>query len=132
MARGLGEMLQDWTKKHPLVSYPHEVNRNPNADFRAGPGSENPGIFVLLCGGREGISWPQRVVPLIPSSLLLSGSVLDRQHKSRCCSSSAELIPCSREVQTSTCLTSALSRPVFLRKHRYYHKIVTTQESQQR
>lgn len=29
-----------------------KVNRNLHIDFKAGPGSENPGIFVLLCGGR--------------------------------------------------------------------------------
>lgn len=53
-------------------------------------------LYCSVVAG-EGISWPQRVVPLIPSSLLLSGSILDRQHKSRCCSSSAELVPCSRD-----------------------------------
>jgi len=48
-------------------------------------------LYCSVLAG-EGISWPQRVVTLIPSSLLLNGSVLDRQHKSRCCSPSAELI----------------------------------------
>lgn len=51
MASGLQEMVQDWTKK-TCRSHANEVNRNPNTDFKAGPGSENPGIFVLLCGGR--------------------------------------------------------------------------------
>lgn len=89
-------------------------------------------LYCSVVAG-EGISWPQRLVTLILSSLLLNGSVLDRSHKSRCCSSSAELIPYLKILQkwsTNSCLISALPRAVFLEK--YYSVILVKKQYQHR
>lgn len=83
-------------------------------------------LYCSVVAG-EGISWPQRLVMLILSSLLLNGSVLDRSHKSRCCSSSAELIPNLKILQKwstniqlfDICITkSCISRKILLSNSR--------------
>lgn len=78
MARGICEMFQDLTKKKGRSHTPMKLTGILTLISKLDQDQKTLGYLYCSVVAGEGISWPQRVITLIPSSLLLSGSILDR------------------------------------------------------